>query len=234
MARHSKNACSSAIYSNRERSLLFQTTSSNSAQPGTKQRATDNSVEFDTCYLCLSTPAHEPTVVCDHGHVSCKECAVLYILNQKKMQKEKHLKQVEEAIIKEQMREEKSEKNRLRAEDDFIRQQSSNLSSSFNEGKRENKLQDSDRKVISLIDSPHGLVILCGKEPHPISLKSLYLVRLSRSCPSCCKSFLSIGPSILSLIPCGHVLCRECKDMCVDCPSCEASVSKIIEIYLRK
>jgi hypothetical protein len=227
MTRHSKNACSSATFSSQERSKLLINSSNKSL--------TNNSpIEFDTCYLCLDSPAQDPAVVCERGHVSCKECAVLFILNQKKALKEKRLKHFEAEILKCKIERQQEDLCRIQAESDFIRQQAAiSILPSFAKKESQNIKNTIDCLCPdSSIVSPNPL-IFCGREPHSISLKTLFPIELTRTCPSCSKSLCPSGTSVSSLVPCGHIFCKECLSMTCTCPLCSISIIRIIELNHR-
>ncbi|KAJ1644852.1 hypothetical protein LPJ64_003511 [Coemansia asiatica] len=74
MVRHSKNNTASGVFTYAERQMVDY---------GTKSRrlGRDSKLDFDSCYLCLST-ARSP-MICALGHLSCKECVLQSILEQK-------------------------------------------------------------------------------------------------------------------------------------------------------
>ncbi|KAJ2783757.1 hypothetical protein H4R18_001509 [Coemansia javaensis] len=75
MVRHSKNNTASSVFTYAERQMTGY---------GTQQRRLGRDAKrgFDTCYLCLSR-AREPVMACPQGHVSCRECVLASILEQK-------------------------------------------------------------------------------------------------------------------------------------------------------
>ncbi|KAJ2094146.1 hypothetical protein GGI09_005564 [Coemansia sp. S100] len=75
MVRHSKNNTASGVFTYAERQMVDYGTKS-------KRLGSDSKRPFDSCYLCLNT-ARVP-MVCPSGHISCKECAIQSILEQKK------------------------------------------------------------------------------------------------------------------------------------------------------
>ncbi|KAJ3557645.1 hypothetical protein NP233_g11685 [Leucocoprinus birnbaumii] len=75
MTKHSKNNTASSIFSYAERRKTDYGTQ--------KQRLGNESMrQFDACALCLNR-AREP-LVCDEGHLFCKECVYTDLLTQKK------------------------------------------------------------------------------------------------------------------------------------------------------
>ncbi|KAJ2058379.1 hypothetical protein GGI17_005098 [Coemansia sp. S146] len=75
MVRHSKNNTASGVFTYAERQMVDYGTK-------TKRLGNDSKRAFDACYLCLNT-ARVP-MVCPSGHISCKECVIQSILEQKK------------------------------------------------------------------------------------------------------------------------------------------------------
>ncbi|KAJ2796264.1 hypothetical protein H4S07_006272 [Coemansia furcata] len=75
MVRHSKNNTASGVFTYAERQMVDYGTK-------TKRLGSDSKRAFDACYLCLAT-ARTP-MVCPSGHISCKECVMQSILEQKK------------------------------------------------------------------------------------------------------------------------------------------------------
>ncbi|KAJ1898968.1 hypothetical protein LPJ66_002412 [Kickxella alabastrina] len=74
MVRHSKNNTASGVFTYAERQMVDYGTKSKRLGSDTKRR-------FDSCHLCLNT-ARSP-MTCTKGHVSCKECVLNNILEQK-------------------------------------------------------------------------------------------------------------------------------------------------------
>ncbi|KAI8322403.1 hypothetical protein GQ54DRAFT_260112 [Martensiomyces pterosporus] len=75
MVRHSKNNTASGVFTYAERQMVDYGTKS-------KRLGSDSKRVFDACYLCLNT-ARVP-MVCSNGHLSCKECVLSGMLEQKK------------------------------------------------------------------------------------------------------------------------------------------------------
>ncbi|KAJ2886737.1 hypothetical protein H4R27_000434 [Coemansia aciculifera] len=75
MVRHSKNNTASGVFTYAERQMVDYGTK-------TKRLGNDSKRAFDACYLCLNT-ARVP-MVCPSGHISCRECVIQSILEQKK------------------------------------------------------------------------------------------------------------------------------------------------------
>ncbi|KAJ1672315.1 hypothetical protein GGF44_005590 [Coemansia sp. RSA 1694] len=74
MVRHSKNNTASGVFTYAERQMVDYGTKS-------KRLGSDSKRAFDACYLCLNT-ARVP-MICSKGHISCKECVMQCILEQK-------------------------------------------------------------------------------------------------------------------------------------------------------
>ncbi|KAJ2491060.1 hypothetical protein IWW37_002617 [Coemansia sp. RSA 2050] len=75
MVRHSKNNTASGVFTYAERQMVDYGTK-------TKRLGSDSKRQFDSCYLCLNT-ARVP-MVCPLGHISCRECVLQSILEQKR------------------------------------------------------------------------------------------------------------------------------------------------------
>ncbi|KAI8615059.1 hypothetical protein BC830DRAFT_1124311 [Chytriomyces sp. MP71] len=121
MSRHSKNNTSLAFFTNAEREKLTYGTR--------KQRmGTDSMRRFDACFLCLST-ARDP-MVCDKGHVACKECFFENILAQKsEFQRLKALFQQQQELMDKEV-EQRTQMLRQAEVDAFARTQTSVLGTS--------------------------------------------------------------------------------------------------------
>ncbi|KAJ2309020.1 hypothetical protein IWW54_003937 [Coemansia sp. RSA 2705] len=74
MAKHSKSNNSSGVFTHAERKMTNY---------GTKSRrlGRESKRKFDACHLCLQ-PARTP-MLCGQGHISCRECVMANILEQK-------------------------------------------------------------------------------------------------------------------------------------------------------
>ncbi|KAJ2005461.1 hypothetical protein H4R26_001943 [Coemansia thaxteri] len=82
MVRHSKNNTASGVFTYAERQMVDYGTKS-------KRLGSDTKRPFDSCYLCLNT-ARTP-MICTSGHISCKECVMTSILEQKRaIERAKH------------------------------------------------------------------------------------------------------------------------------------------------
>ncbi|KAJ2345755.1 hypothetical protein GGF43_005140 [Coemansia sp. RSA 2618] len=75
MGRHSKNNTASGVFTYAERKMTDYGTK-------TKRLHRDSKRAFDTCYLCLQK-ARQPIMICAQGHISCRECVLANILEQK-------------------------------------------------------------------------------------------------------------------------------------------------------
>ncbi|KAM9984029.1 hypothetical protein ACTFIY_000756 [Dictyostelium cf. discoideum] len=77
MPRHSKHSCSnSGKFSNYERQLLKYGTT-------TERLGKDSIKNFDSCTLCLNDVIMP--VICNKGHLYCKECILTSLIDQKKL-----------------------------------------------------------------------------------------------------------------------------------------------------
>ncbi|KAJ2739602.1 hypothetical protein GGI20_006079 [Coemansia sp. BCRC 34301] len=82
MVRHSKNNTASGVFTYAERQMVDYGTKS-------KRLGGDSKRAFDACYLCLKMAV--VPVVCGKGHISCKECVLQSILEQKQaIERAKH------------------------------------------------------------------------------------------------------------------------------------------------
>ncbi|KAJ1951011.1 hypothetical protein EC988_004179, partial [Linderina pennispora] len=100
MVRHSKNNTASGVFTYAERQMVDYGTK-------TKRLGSDSKRKFDACYLCLST-ARTP-MLCPLGHISCKECVLASILEQKQA-----IKRAQKEHDEHQSKEKAAEKERER------------------------------------------------------------------------------------------------------------------------
>ncbi|KAJ1940755.1 hypothetical protein FBU59_003714 [Linderina macrospora] len=106
MVRHSKNNTASGVFTYAERQMVDYGTK-------TKRLGIDSKRKFDACYLCLTT-ARTP-MLCPRGHISCKECVLASILEQKQAIKRAQ-KEYDGFLAKEQMEAKDMEKRRKELE----------------------------------------------------------------------------------------------------------------------
>ncbi|KAI9471475.1 hypothetical protein LPJ78_005537 [Coemansia sp. RSA 989] len=124
MSRHSKNNNSLGVFTYAERQMTDY---------GTKRKrlGQDSKRRFDACYLCLQT-AISP-MMCRKGHISCKECAISSILEQKQAI-ERDMKRYTEAIRQQKELKLKDEQKRREVKEmDRYRQRQVGLSSKVKE-----------------------------------------------------------------------------------------------------
>ncbi|KAJ2711590.1 hypothetical protein H4R19_003173 [Coemansia spiralis] len=102
MVRHSKNNTASSVFTYAERRMT---------EYGTQRRRLGHDAKrgFDTCYLCLRT-ARAPIMVCPQGHISCRECVLASILEQKQA-----LARAEQAFEKQQQADAAEQQQQQRA-----------------------------------------------------------------------------------------------------------------------
>ncbi|KAJ1837317.1 hypothetical protein LPJ70_005901, partial [Coemansia sp. RSA 2708] len=74
MAKHSKSNNSSGVFTHAERKMTNYGTK-------TRRLGRESKRKFDACHLCLQ-PARTP-MLCGQGHISCRECVMANILEQK-------------------------------------------------------------------------------------------------------------------------------------------------------
>ncbi|KAJ2478800.1 hypothetical protein IWW56_003489 [Coemansia sp. RSA 2131] len=98
MPRHSKNNTASGVFTYAERQMTEYGTRH-------KRMGRDTKRKFDSCYLCLQT-ARTP-MICRSGHISCRECVLANILEQK------HAAERAQRAYAEQVEKERVEKERV-------------------------------------------------------------------------------------------------------------------------
>lgn len=236
MTRHSKNNTAGAYFTSAEKEKLDY---------GTKrQRLGKDSMRLpDCCNICLQT-ASTP-VVCDQGHLFCRECILQSILTQKQniSNLKKQLEEEKKRLLLET--EKKEEDERLQKIEDFERQ--STFQTGFKNKPTTNSQVPSEfwlpNKTPGISNKSKltkvSLEIICpAQDEHSISVKKLFSVIWTKDkdgiciCGPCGKELTSAAISgLLLFVKCGHVFCKKCIDSLnltgggnneIDCPKCSS------------
>eukprot|EP01135_Chromosphaera_perkinsii_P005330 Nk52_evm11s343 gene=Nk52_evmTU11s343 len=168
MPRHSKNSTAQAFFSYHERSILNYGTQ-------TAKLTRDSCRDFDSCFMCLHVVVNP--VVCQKGHLCCKECALKSLLKQKE-DIERNQK-LYKKFIKECEKDSALEKGKQleKVKEKFEKEQSSVKSSSLS--KREEEKETS--KQIEKQDHPSTLDAPARKENAEKDLPSFWVPSLTPS-----------------------------------------------------
>lgn len=223
MTRHSKNNTNAPVFSNTERAQLRGVYGTRMAQVEAGSQS-----PYDSCSLCLKTAVI--AVICDHGHLFCKECILEYLLQEKQRLREG--KQKKEERIEQNLKRSRTEQEaRILEEVESFKAQNA-IVPSRNEVK--------EAKIFSAI---HSLSITenyetkrslyCPLGDHQISPKRLYSVKLTNECTICRQTFRS-GSEIITNLPCGDLCCKQCKTKDPYCPVCGNALTKTIKICIEK
>lgn len=174
------------------------------------------------------------------GHLYCRECILMNILDQKKeIEKRKQIKSVEKKKKEEEQKILDAEKQ-FEVAEEFRRQQESLSFSCEKETVDDStalsskafwiptatpSATSSSNTESSNTDKVH---VICPRGNHPLSLKLLLDISFSFAdrkeiCPVCCKELSNnVDPAVLSA--CGHVICKSCssnmkelEDSCLVC-----------------
>lgn len=229
MARHSKNNTASGVFTYSERQMTGY---------GTKRKRLggESKRKFDSCYLCLET-ARQP-VVCKRGHLSCRECALQCILDQK-LQIQNAAKR-EEDDQRRQQQEAETEKSRemdgkrvrlLEGEVGLKSAQLVKRTTTESHFWTPSKTPPSTKKPTRAVK--RSVECLASTPAHQLRPKDLINVCFSDSklCPSCDRPF---GSEIQVIVGCGHVLCGRCVGNFVEpvglCFVCQKPAKKRVEL----
>ena len=215
MTRHSKNSSTSGSFTHAERQKLSYGSQS--------ARCTRDSLRpFIHCHLCLEM-ARDPNS-CPMGHVACRSCYLEDILAQKnsfKVKKSEYDRKINEMNEKKRAEEDIKRADNLKA---FLTQQGTKRSFDQIDRTDESTSTTISSALITAsaisVPTPPKEEICCRaglKGPHPLSMKSLLLVKFSEpekdkpGCPSCLKLFNSSNALKGCLFKgCGHVVCEPC------------------------
>jgi len=238
MSRHSKNNTAGAYFTYEERQKLDY---------GTKEAriGRDSMRPCNACHICLHT-ARDP-LICEQGHLSCRECSLESILNQKEEIAKKQRGHKDAIERKRFMEETKAKEEKEKVLKEFSRQQEMS-SDAIMLSKKRAKIEGRDlasywipSKTPQVTEAEVTLALknetLCmaTEDSHPITMKRLIPISFSKSCPSCVKEFSNSSQIIVST-PCGHLMCKACwekvgLDKEKRCFICSTKVEKWIEMY---
>lgn len=231
MARHSKNNCASSYFTYHERARL-------SAYGTQRVRCDADALRSPTaCYICLKDPPQAPAVACLEGHLSCRECVVRSMIEQRQKMKERQAEYEKQQKILE-LEEAADREHSKRARLGVIERASPSVSA---ERETETKARASDHwlktpEASTRIAEKPETRVLCfgGTKAHPVSLKTICNVHLQAQgslcvCPSCLKSLRTVAGRLL-LRPCGHLLCSDCRQKMQACFTCESEIEATIEL----
>ncbi|KAJ2707101.1 hypothetical protein FB645_001077 [Coemansia sp. IMI 203386] len=170
MVRHSKNNTASGVFTYAERQMVDY---------GTKSRrlGRDSKLNYDSCYLCLST-ARSP-MVCTLGHLSCKECVLQSILEQKQSIEEEKM-QYKEYLRKQdtKRRQQQKEEERKAIEDYGRREVGLTRKRKEIEGNEQSKartLEDGSRALVVMAKKTQSGTSVVGKEKETTTESSFWL-----------------------------------------------------------
>lgn len=254
MSRHSKNNTASAYFTYEERQKLHDY--------GTQEArlGRDSMRPYDSCWLCLKTASKDP-VVCEEGHLACRQCLLESMLAQR-------------AAIKAKLTEHAESEARLQAEQareaEELRQQQINQFEAQQRSERVllNKTSDSIASFWIPSKAPEhrkeqprpppckDTLCLAAEKSHPISLKTVHAVHFSGNpaiskdrsertlntakniaqhiCLQCRRDLSSNNMRLLVNIPCGHVICEGCSkvgESSRSCHICTKSIDRSIRLY---
>ncbi|KAJ2759473.1 hypothetical protein IWQ56_004728 [Coemansia nantahalensis] len=232
MVRHSKNNTASSVFTYAERKMT---------EYGTQRRRLGHDAKrsFDTCYLCLRT-ARAPIMLCTQGHVSCRECVLAGILEQKQA-----IARAEQRLEKQQQKDaaERQQQQRARDEREIDSHERRQVGlrdkrpgdGEPHDGKRARLLAGprpaggSEKKALTSFWIPSmaptaaaaakapapSVQCLAGAEAHPLRLKELVEVRFRTAANGdrlcpSCDRALRNSSKVDVLAPCGHAICHRC------------------------
>ena len=232
MTRHSKNNTNAAFFSNAERAQL-------SGVYGTRMARVEASSqrEFDACCLCLKAAVNP--VVCECGHLFCKECSIEHILAENGKIKDAQIRREELKRERESLLEMKREAEQQRLVESFKAQ------NHFGGYARESLPDEPialypDEPIALLPDEPVALLeaapkkketVRCPMGNHSFVLKRLLPVKLLKECRTCRKSFHKESEIIIN-VPCGDLCCKECKQRDSNCAVCSEPLTKTMKLAM--
>lgn len=224
MTRHSKNNTNAAVFSNAERAQL-------KGMYGTRMARLEASSqrEYDSCGLCLKTAVNP--VICEHGHLFCKECILEYLLREKQRIREEKIKVEEKSRLEALRKQEQEEAEYLRRLESFRAQ--NGLVSIEIPTPPASSVQEI-KPSVQEIKQAVQLGVQCPLGNHAVALKRLHDVKLTKECPACRNNFHR-GSEILVNLPCGDLCCKECKSNDNQyCPICSESIFKVVKLFMER
>ena len=187
-------------------------------------------------------------MVCEKGHLACRECVFEHILARKKEIEEDRLSLQLEKDVKDAKNATRDAEKHAQLLKTFEEKEIKVAKSSAGVGKDKvtNFWIPSAQPDAVIEEKEHVMDVLCMAEPpgHLLSLKKLVVVHWKvveqegdepsiYCCPSCDKQFTQ-GSKLILLNKCGHVFCLECRRFLIGekakCTICNAKVKNIVEL----